>query len=104
MDESDSYDNVVALLDSLGIASDDPSTACADILESIVLSIINSALTTQAVQETEVDLRLIDDIRKNKVATSPDKYAGSEGCDSGLANILMNYVWHTVMPMEWILF
>lgn len=70
MDESDSYDNVVAWLDSLSIASDDPSTTCADILESIVLDIINSTPTTQAAQEAEIDLRLIDDIQK-KIKSLP---------------------------------
>lgn len=70
MDESDSYDNVVALLDSLSIASDDPSTACADIFESIVLDIINSTPTTQAAQEAEIDLKLIDDIQK-KIKSLP---------------------------------
>lgn len=70
MDESDSYDNVVALLDSLSIASDDPSTACADIFESIVLDIINSTPTTQTAQEAEIDLKLIDDIQK-KIKSLP---------------------------------
>lgn len=70
MDESDSYDNVVAWLDSLGIASDDPSTACADILESIILDIINSTPAIQAAQESEIDLRLIDDIQK-KIKSLP---------------------------------
>lgn len=104
MDESDSYDNVVAWLDSLNIASDDPSTACADILESIVLDIINSTPTTQATQEAEIDLRLIDDIQKKirslprptnvpvpKVATQDEQiyidelclaYGDAEGMDS----------------------
>lgn len=104
MDESDSYDNVVAWLDSLSIASDDPSTTCADILESIVLDIINSTPTTQAAQEAEIDLRLIDDIQKKikslprptnvpvpKVATQDEQiyinelclaYGDAEGMDS----------------------
>ena len=104
MDESDSYDNVVAWLDSLSIASNDPSTTCADILESIVLDIINSTPTTQAAQEAEIDLRLIDDIQKKikslprptnvpvpKVATQDEQiyinelclaYGDAEGMDS----------------------
>lgn len=57
MDESDSYDNVVAWLDSLSIASDDLSIACADILEGITLDIINFTPTTQAAQEAAIDLR-----------------------------------------------
>lgn len=70
MDESDSYDNVVSWLDSIGITSDDPSTACADILESIVLDIINSTPATQSAQEAEIDLRLIDDIQQ-KIKSLP---------------------------------
>ena len=70
MDESDSYDNVVAWLDSISISNDDPSTACADILESIVLDIINSTPITQATQETDLDLKLIDDIQR-KIKSLP---------------------------------
>lgn len=104
MDESDSYDNVVAWLDSLSVASNDPSTACADILESIILDIINSTPTTQVAQEAAIDLRLIDDIQKKikslprptnvpvpKVATQDEQiyidelcltYGDAEGMDS----------------------
>ena len=104
MDESESYDNVVKWLDSLSIASDDPSTACADIFESIVLDIINSTPTTQVAQEAEIDLKLIDDIQKKikslprptnvpvpKVATKDEQiyidelclaYGDAEGIDS----------------------
>lgn len=104
MGESDSYDNVVVWLDSLSIVSDDPSTTCADILESIVLDIINSTPTTQAAQEAEIDLKLIDDIQKKikslphptdvpvpKVATQDEQiyidelclaYGDAEGMDS----------------------
>lgn len=104
MDESDSYDNVVSWLDSISITSDDPSTACADILESIVLDIINSTPATQSAQEAEIDLRLIDDIQQKikslprptnvpvpKVATQDEQiyinelclaYGEAEGMDS----------------------
>ena len=104
MDESDSYDNVVAWLDSLNIASDDPSTTCADLFESIILDIINSAPTAQAAQEAAIDLKLIDDIQKKikslprptnvpvpKVATKDEQiyidelclaYGDAEGMDS----------------------
>lgn len=104
MDESDSYDNVVALLDSHSIACDDPSTACADILENIILDIINSTPAAQAAQEAEIDLKLIDDIEKKikslprpanvpipKVATQDEQiyidelcmaYGEAEGMDS----------------------
>lgn len=70
MDESDSYENVVAWLDSISISSDDPSTACADIFESILLDIIHSTPTTQTTQDGELDLRLIDDIQR-KIKSLP---------------------------------
>lgn len=70
MDESDSYDNVVAWLDAHGIASDDPSTVCAELLENIVLDIINSTPASNATQESEIDLKLIDDIQK-KIKSLP---------------------------------
>ena len=46
MDDSDSYDSVV---DWLGnhITDDDPSTACAKLLENILLDIINGFSTSQ---------------------------------------------------------
>lgn len=104
MDESDSYDNVVTWLDNHSIASDDPPTTCADILESIVLNIINSTPTTQAAQEAEINLRLIDEIQQKikslsrpanvpvpKIATQDEQiyidelclaYGEAEGMDS----------------------
>lgn len=113
MDESDSYDNVVAWLDSLSIASDDPSTACADMLESIILDIINSTPTTRATQEAEIDLKLIDDIQEKikslprptnvpvpKVATQDEQiyidelylaYGDAEGIDSFTVNDLSTF-------------
>lgn len=113
MDESDSYDNVVAWLDNLSIASDDPSTACADMLESIILDIINSTPTTWATQEAEIDLKLIDDIQEKikslprptnvpvpKVATQDEQiyieelclaYGDAEGIDSFTVNDLSTF-------------
>jgi hypothetical protein len=104
MADSDSYDNVVAWLDSYGIASDDPSTACANLLESVILDIINSSPATQSEQESEIDLKLIDDIQEKikslprpanvpvpKVATQDEQiyidelyraYGDAEGMDS----------------------
>ncbi len=70
MDESTSYDNVVALLNKHSIASDDPSTACADLFESIILDIINCSPVAQATQESAIDLRLIDDIEE-KIKSLP---------------------------------
>ena len=91
-------------LDNHSIASDDPSTTCADILESIVLNIINSTPTTQAAQEAEINLRLIDEIQQKikslsrpanvpvpKIATQDEQiyidelclaYGEAEGMDS----------------------
>ncbi|WP_326975001.1 ABC-three component system protein [Caproicibacter sp. BJN0012] len=70
MDESDSYDNVVSWLNNLGFASDDPSTACTDLLESTILDIIRNSPTSQAKQESEIDLKLIDDIEE-KIKSLP---------------------------------
>lgn len=70
MDDSDSYDNVVAWLDAHNIASDNPSTACAELLESIILDIISSTPVSKATQETAIDLKLIDDIQ-NKIKSLP---------------------------------
>lgn len=70
MDESDSYDNIVAWLDEHSIASDDPSTACAELLERIILDIINGSPTSQAKQDSQLDLKLIDDIQE-KIKSLP---------------------------------
>lgn len=70
MDETDSYDNVAALLNKQSITSDDPSTACADLFESIILDIINCSPVARATQESEIDLKLIDDIEK-KIKSLP---------------------------------
>lgn len=70
MDDSDSYDNVVAWLDAHNIASDNPSNACAELLESIILDIINSTPIPKTTQETVIDLKLIDDIQE-KIKSLP---------------------------------
>ncbi len=70
MDESDSYDNAVVWLADQNISGGDPCDACADLLESILLNIINSTPTTRASQELEIDLQLIDDIQK-KIKSLP---------------------------------
>ena len=41
MDDTSSYDKISAWLDRHNIPSDDPAIACADLLESIILDIIN---------------------------------------------------------------
>lgn len=64
MDESDSYDNVSIWLNSHGITSEEPSIACADLLESIILDIINCSPSAQATQDTAIDLKLINDIQE----------------------------------------
>ena len=63
MDESDSYDNVETWLKTLNLVFDDPSVACADLLESIMLQISKENAKSQAIQETEIDLKLIEDIQ-----------------------------------------
>lgn len=70
MDESDSYDNVVVWLEDQNISGGDPCDACAYLLESILLDIINGTPTTRASQELEIDLQLIDDIQK-KIKSLP---------------------------------
>ncbi|MBR3298902.1 MAG: hypothetical protein IKI64_06820 [Clostridia bacterium] len=70
MDESDSYDNVVAWLKSIGVEVNDPSNDCADLLERIILDIINGSPTTQAEKEAEIDLKLINDIQE-KIKSLP---------------------------------
>lgn len=70
MDDSDSYDNVVAWLDAHNIASDNPSNACAELLESIILDIINSTPIPKTTQEMVIDLKLIDDIQE-KIKSLP---------------------------------
>ena len=70
MDDSDSYDNVVAWLEAHNIASDNPSTACAELLEGIILDIINSTPVSKTTQETVIDLKLIDDIQE-KIKSLP---------------------------------
>lgn len=104
MDDSESYDNVVAWLKGHNIVSDDPAVACADLLESIILGLINSTPATQAALESEIDLKLIDDIQEKikslprptdvpvpKVATKDEQvyidelflaYGDAEGMDS----------------------
>lgn len=64
MDESDSYDNVEAWLNNLNLVFNDPSVACADLLESILLQISGETAESQAIQETEMDLKLIEDIQE----------------------------------------
>ena len=64
MGESDSYDSVVAWLKSIGVDTKDPSNDCADLLECIILDIINCSSTTQAVKESEIDLKLIMTFKK----------------------------------------
>ncbi len=113
MDESDSYDNVEAWLNSIKSTSDDPSIVCADLFESIILDIINSTPTTQVAQDAEIDLKLIDDIQEKikslprptnvpipKVATQEEQvyinelfmaYGDAEGIESFSAENLSSF-------------
>lgn len=70
MDDSDSYDNVVDWLAKHDIADDDPSTACAKLLENILLDIINGSSMPQIAKESEIDLELIDEIQQ-KIKSLP---------------------------------
>lgn len=64
MDESDSYDGVTAWLASHGVDNTDPTSACADLLESILLNIIKNRQNAQTGPGLEADFRLIDEIRE----------------------------------------
>lgn len=52
------------------LPSDNPSNACADLLENIILDIINSTPVSKAAQESAIDLKLIDDIQE-KIKSLP---------------------------------
>ncbi len=64
MDESDSYDNVVTWLTDREITCGDPATACTDLLERILLDIISGSAVQQEVRESEMDLKLIEEIQE----------------------------------------
>ena len=64
IDDSDSYDNVVDWLSNHGITYEDPSVACAKLLEQILLDIINGSSTSQSEKESEIDMKLINEIQQ----------------------------------------
>lgn len=70
MDDSDSYDSVVAWLSEHGITDDDPSVGCAKLLENILLDTINGYSTSQVAKESEIDLGLIEEIQQ-KIKSLP---------------------------------
>ena len=70
MDDADTYDDVVKWLGGHSIASNDPATDCANLLESIILDIINNAPVSKGTQESAIDLKLIDDIEE-KIKSLP---------------------------------
>lgn len=70
MDDSESYDNVMAWLKAHNINDDDPAMACTYLLESIILDIINSTPVSKTAQESAIDLKLIDDIQE-KIKSLP---------------------------------
>ena len=70
MDDSDSYDNVVDWLSNHGITDEDPSDACAQLLEQILLDIINGSSISQTEKELEIDMALIDEIQQ-KIKSLP---------------------------------
>lgn len=113
MDDSESYDNVVAWLDSIGHTNDNPEIVCADLLEGIMLDISKGTATSQIKHETEIDLKLIENIQKKikslprpvnipvpKEATQDEQiyidelyraYGDAEGIDSFSANDLYSF-------------
>ena len=64
MDDTSSYDKISAWLVRHNISSDDPATACADLLESIILDIINNIASSPPSQKSDLDLTLINDIQE----------------------------------------
>ena len=68
--DSDSYDEISAWLRSHNISSDDPSIACADLLESVILDIINNIASSPPSQKSDFDLKLINDIQE-KIKSLP---------------------------------
>lgn len=70
MDDSESYDNVVDWLSGHGITDEDPSVACAKLLEQVFLDIINGSSASQTEKESEIDMALIDEIQQ-KIKSLP---------------------------------
>ena len=70
MDDTSSYDKISAWLVRHNISSDDPATACADLLESIILDIINNIASYPPSQKSDLDLTLINDIQE-KIKSLP---------------------------------
>lgn len=64
MGDADSYDGVIEWLNNWGISTDEPERVCQKLLEDILLDIIQKSSVTQNAQETEIDLKLIDDIQE----------------------------------------
>ena len=70
MDDTSSYDKISAWLVRHNISSDDPATACADLLEYIILDIINNIASSPPSQKSDLDLALINDIQE-KIKSLP---------------------------------
>ena len=70
MDDTSSYDKISAWLVRHNISSDDPATACADLLEAIILDIINNIASSPLSQKSDLDLTLINDIQE-KIKSLP---------------------------------
>jgi len=70
MDDTSSYDKISAWLVRHNISSDDPATACADLLESIILDTINNIDSSPPSQKSDFDLTLINDIQE-KIKSLP---------------------------------
>lgn len=81
-EECDSYDAVAKWLHDNGIGNSCVDDACADLLENIILSLIDNSATNSEFSNDSSgfthDISLIEDIEKNKIASSSEFYPGSE--------------------------
>lgn len=63
MDESDSYDAVSKWLEKNKILFEDPSVACANLFEAILLNIISAPDSSPSTEDSEIDFKLIEEIQ-----------------------------------------
>ncbi|MCD8055975.1 MAG: hypothetical protein LUE25_04575 [Clostridiales bacterium] len=71
MGDADSYNGVIEWLNNWGISTDEPERVCQKLLEDILLDIIQKSSVTQNAQETEIGLKLVDDIQEKNKSASP---------------------------------
>lgn len=70
MDDSESYDNVLAWLNTHNINHDEPNEGYVVLFERVLIDIINSAPVSEETQESEIDLKLIEEIEE-KIKSLP---------------------------------